>query len=271
MIRYAPLLVFVLVSAYLGISAAKVTWHALGLTQGVSPEVAVRRDPPGLATDIGPILALAPFGAVPRSPDPAPVAAQKTSLDLVLRGVIVAAPVSASIAYIANGSQPERVFGIGDSVAKGAVLSAVHPDYVILDVDGYRETLSLPKEPDRVPGGTIQAKVLAPSGQTLPRKGSAPVEVIDFWRRRIEANPQSVLDQLGLTASQDGYRIRAEPHPGVRRAGFRPGDLIARVNGQQVGDVNTDRVLYDRIAASGRARVELIRDGQSIILSFPLE
>jgi general secretion pathway protein C len=56
----------------------------------------------------------------------------------------------------------------------------------------------------------------------------------------------------------------------VRDAGFRAGDVITRVNGQKVGDISVDQRYFDDVVLSGRARVEVLRDGQSIILSFPL-
>jgi len=43
------------------------------------------------------------------------------------------------------------------------------------------------------------------------------------------------------------------------------------VNGQSVGDVDKDRALYDVIAESGQARIEIERDGRTIMMSFPLQ
>ena len=56
----------------------------------------------------------------------------------------------------------------------------------------------------------------------------------------------------------------------MRGAGLAPGDVVEKVNGVQVGDAERDRRLFDEAVVSGRARVEVVRDGRRIILSFPL-
>ena len=90
------------------------------------------------------------------------------------------------------------------------------------------------------------------------------------YRERLRDDPQRVLDDLVLVATEDGYEVGADPAEPVRRAGLEPGDLVAKVNGQQVGDIARDRRLFDEVVASGRARVEVVRDGRRMALSFPL-
>ncbi|MFT4962222.1 MAG: general secretion pathway protein C [Paracoccaceae bacterium] len=79
------------------------------------------------------------------------------------------------------------------------------------------------------------------------------------------------LDEIGLVAGGGGYNIAENHDSGVARAGLQAGDLVKFVNGQPVGDVDSDWALYDEVANSGLARVEIERDGQSILLSFPLQ
>lgn len=257
-------------TVYLAVCAAKVTWPILGVYETTSPQVALRSpaEPENLP-DLDVILALAPFGVTPVPVEEQPISVAVAPLDLVLHGVVSAIPAEASIAYISVARRPAERFGVGDRIAGRAQLIEVWPDHVVLREGAEARILAFPDKAGQ--RGAPPANSAGAANQSLPRAGASADEAIAFWRRRIDANPQSVLDQLGLDASPDGYRIRAAAHPGVRRAGFRPGDLIARVNGQSVGNVEKDRSYYDQIAASGYARVELIRDGQTIILSFPLK
>lgn len=63
----------------------------------------------------------------------------------------------------------------------------------------------------------------------------------------------------------------AESHDvGVKLAGLKSGDLVRSVNGQTVGNPDDDRRFYDRIAASGQARLEVERNGRILTFSFPL-
>jgi general secretion pathway protein C len=66
------------------------------------------------------------------------------------------------------------------------------------------------------------------------------------------------------------YQIATTAPPAVMQAGFQPGDLVTTVNGQRVGDVAQDQQYIDQIVAAGRATVEVQRDGQTIIMTFPL-
>ena len=91
------------------------------------------------------------------------------------------------------------------------------------------------------------------------------------YRERLRDDPRRMLDDLGLVAAEGGYEVGEDPAKPLRRAGLEPGDVIAKVNGQQVGDIDRDRRFFDEVVASGRARLEVVRDGERITLSFPLE
>ena len=118
----------------------------------------------------------------------------------------------------------------------------------------------------------LLAAVQAQSATALtPETPETTQDYIDLWRDRITANPGEVLSAIGLIATAEGYVIAEQHDSGIALAGLRTGDLIKSVNGQQVGDVERDRQLYDEVAASGMARIENERDGRSIMMSFPLQ
>lgn len=262
-----------LITVSLAMAAAQMTWHLSGETnEPVAIDMSderypTTRQPP----DLTPILSLQPFGAIDRLP-PSQPEAQETDLGLVLHGVVLAQPADASIALIATADQDVNAYGIDDPVAGGAVLQQVLPSKVILLVNGKQETLSFPKGVE--PSGVARLRNLVPDSvagrSAAPADNSAPA-VIERYRQRIAANPKTVLDNLGVSVTEQGYQVGQQPAAGVRRAGLRPGDIVARVNGEKVGNIESDRRLFDKVAASGHARVEVIRDGQRIIMSFPLK
>ena len=94
---------------------------------------------------------------------------------------------------------------------------------------------------------------------------------ISMWQERIRANPQEVLDTIGLIPVENGYRIAEQHDSGVDLAGLQVGDVITSVNGQAVGDVDQDRQLFDEVVSSGHARIEVQRDGRTLVLTFPLQ
>ena len=267
------------------VAGADVTWRLMGHDR-VMPPVAVLRAPvevQAAPTDLGPALMLAPFGAAE-----VPVAEAETPeapLNLILLGVIVRDDPSRSLALL-RSDQSEGNYRIGEEVAPGVTLTAIAQDRVTLSKDGadivlYFAGAEAAPDVEAVPTGAERLMALITSGQggSISEQVDAaaraePVttqDYIDMWRKRIIANPAQVLDTIGLVPGEKGY-TNAEKHDvGVNRAGLRAGDIVTSVNGQSVGNVDKDRALYDVIADSGLARIEVERDGRTIVMSFPLQ
>ena len=259
----------------LGVSAGPVFWR-------ISGDVGVVRAAPPMAgaevaarLDIAPILALAPFGSEV-AVQAVPEIAGETSLGLTLLGVTIAKPASGSRAIIAGGDGPARGYFVGEIITSAASLSAIEPDHVVLNVGGRLETLSFAKPdvagaPAADNGPDLRNLIPSTTASPEPTAGSNdPDAVIARYRSAIQMDAAGVLNRLGLEVTDQGYRITESASPGVRQAGFRAGDVVTTVNGKKVGDMAADQAYFDEVAASGRARVELQRDGQAIVMSFPL-
>ncbi len=275
------------VAATLAVPAATAFWHALGDTA-----IAARDLPPlppvrdAVAVDVAAVRALSPFGSeAPAADDERP---EETALDLVLHGVAISSDPARSAAFIWTGERTGRYL-TGEEIDAGVTLIGVAADHVRLDVGGTEEVLSFPNAPaaaaprlDRA--APAEALAVTPmdrlgaaivDGVRRERAERAPPETVQdhiaLWRDRIRRNPSQVLDTIGLVPGEGGYTIAREHDSGVARIGLRSGDVVARVNGQAVGNVDRDRALYDEIAASGLAMVEIERDGETITMSFPLQ
>jgi general secretion pathway protein C len=258
-------------SVSLGVAAAPVAWHLMGEVDAGTPALSAQASTAPSAgptpADITPILGFAPFGSP--APPPAPVQTEvpATQLGLTLLGLTIATPASASRAIIAGGDLPVASYAVGGTITAAVTLADVQADHVILNVGGAPEALFFARDAaDLAP----QSAILVPMAVAGPPDPTNPDAVIAYYRDEILSNPQSVMDRLGLQATPSGYLITASADPDVRRAGFKPGDLVTRVNGQAVGDVARDQVYFDEIAASGRATVEVERAGQIITMTFPL-
>ena len=252
--------------AWTGFSLGKTLWHVAGY----------RADPVPLTTgletprfepraDIDPLLTWAPFG---ERYQPAEIPGNATTLasDLTLAGVLVAVPDTRSWAAISINSDTETVFFIGEQIAGRYELAEVHVNFVVLtDLSGTRVRLEFPDPALNAPSQTGQLGV---SPQIANARDADTV--IDIYRRRISSDPSSVLSELGVSSTDRGYLVGQTPPQVVRRAGLQAGDRILSVNGNAVGNVNSDRALFEDIVASGRARVEIERNGRTILLSFPI-
>ena len=191
----------------------------------------------------------------------------RTETGLVLLGIALAEPASESRAIISGGDLPVSSYGAGSPISAAITLAEVLPDHVILQVNGQREALYFTQATAATAGVDLQNLIVSEDATPAPDADT----VIARYRAEIQQNPQTVMDRLGLEATDQGYRITDAAIPGVRQAGFQPGDVVTTVNGQAVGNVAADTVYFDEVAAGDRATVEVVRDGQTIIMTFPLQ
>lgn len=272
-----------------GLALAHLTWRLTGWDDGRSTIETPDRLPPVGGGDRGlaAILALAPFGGgagVGASGLP------PTSLGLVLKGVILAATPEASTALIAVGEAAPRNFSIGEAPVGSAVIEGIELDVVVLNVGGRREALTFPRLagasaaapatpaapiPTQAPPSPEAAAALAaasPIATALAASGgtgsSGPASRAPAIAA--PANTAAALQSAGVSATSDGYRLGPDAPAQLLRAGLRPGDLIRSLNGRPVGDLASDQQLFERAAAAGSARVEIVRDGRTLTLTFPL-
>jgi len=271
----------------LGLSAARLTWRLIGWDDGRAEVWTPAALSPVSGTQGGglaAVLAWNPFGAGATG-DGLPA----SNLGLVLRGVIYA-PSGGSTALISSGGGPVQVFGVGESPIGSAVIEAIEPERVVLNVGGRREALHLPKPtetagaapspaPAPVPGATAPAASTAapPAFTAAPPQASSPPGAAPASPAPNSppaagaiASGQQALESMGMTSTGQGYVIGADSSPQLLRAGLRPGDVIRSVNGQPLGDPDADRDLFASAAASGRLRVEVVRDGRTLSLTVPL-
>lgn len=258
----------------LGQSAGQVFWRLSGEDGQIHAPAANLLPAEAARIDLAPILAFLPFGSSVTVPAQQEVTGE-TSLGLVLLGVTISVPAIGSRAIISGGDGPPRGYFVDEIITGAVSLSAIEQDHVVLNVDGRLETLSFVKRG----GGAAPAKAGPDLRNLIPATGqtNAPVAestepdaVIARYRDAIELDAQGVMNRLGLEITDQGYRITEAASAGVRQAGFKAGDVVTTVNGQKVGDMAADQRYFDEVAASGRARVELLRDGQTIVMSFPL-
>ena len=285
--------VSVVVVGSLALALAGLTWRLTGWDDGRS-EVAVADTLPPVGaqsgvtdTAVSRILGLAPFGGGSGSVGGLPA----SSLGLVLKGVLMAFPPSASTALIALGDGPAAIYGVGQSPTGNAVIEAIGVDHVILKVGETRERLDFP-----MPAATAVPQGAAPAGAgiTVAPAGPPPLSPeaqaalasaspVSSAAAAASAGPRAPVASagpapdvgqtaaaLGASASAQGYRIGANPSAELRRFGLQPGDVIESLNGEAVGNATSDQQLIARARAAGQASVVVVRGGRRLTLNFPL-
>lgn len=275
--------VSVVVVGSLALALAGLTWRLVGWDDGRS-EVAVAGSlaplgaaaAPGADADVARIVSLAPFGGA-AAPGGLPSA---SALGLVLKGVIMAYPASASTALISVGDGPAAIYGIGQTPVGDAVIEQIEVDHVILTSGGTRQRLDFPMpvvvDPAAAtptpPGAGITvtpATPAAPPASASPLS-NAPSAAASSGAAAAPAVNAAAAIGAGVTATAAGYRIGPNPSAEIRRFGLQPGDVIESLNGQAVGDAGLDAALIERARSSGQARVVILREGRRLTVNLPL-
>lgn len=182
--------------------------------------------PPAATVDIGAIIGARLFGAA-EAPAGDPTTAPVTSMNLFLAGTIAGANPESGWAIVGENAMTARVIRAGSQLPGGAILKAVYPDRIVLDLGGRLESLMLP----RLAGGT--------GGIAYPSSRQDPGGMTSAVRTAIDS-------QIG--AANAGELIRPQPvfengslrgvraYPGrnrtlFKKTGLMPGDLITAING----------------------------------------
>lgn len=239
--------------ASVAVALANLTWHMAGYASA-GPVAVPDAAPISAAPDLAPAIALAPFGKQSLADG-----GQPTTIAATLKGVIFAVPATLSSAVVQLGSQPPVTVHVGSQLG-GASVVAILRDRILLNNGGRTEYLALPDpfaQPTPAPGAPGAAP---PGGSPLaaPPPVAAPV-----------APPpaaQAVIDRLGATQTDQGYRIGNAAMPGLK-----PGDVIQSVNGSPLGDAGAANAAFAAAAASGSARVQILRDGKTVTVTVPLK
>ena len=200
-----------------------------------------------------------------------PVAVETDNLEdtrltnLLLKGTVAATPSDRAVAIIADGSNEEDVYAIGDSVGSGATLHAVYADRVVLNENGVLTNLKLPKEfpetaatPTRR-NATVTSRAAAPSNSIQAVVAQNVSKLADV----IRPTPYFVNGQ------QQGYRV----YPGRNREqfsklGLRPGDLIKEIDGQALNDPTQAMQIFESLNNADQVSVTVERNGQPQVLTL---
>lgn len=214
-----------------------------------------------------------------------------TPLDLHLAGVFfIEQGDSRALALIAEGSNLERGYRIGDSLPGGARLEQIQRDHVVVSRQGRQEVLNLPKlgtaarPPSPVPEDLPPVE---PMPEPEPEPGSEPTgagapQVIDatavaqHLRDEAATRPQ-VLENIAFASPyvQNGQFIGFRLRPGrdrelMRRLNLNSGDVITEVNGTHINNPMQGFAILREVLSADRINVRVLRGGTEIPLLFSL-
>ena len=200
-----------------------------------------------------------------------PVIAPKTNLRLILKGVFTAKDGGGSGAIIEEMGKNSEYYALGAVLPGNATLEEVYQDRVLLRRNGRLETLAFTEK--ALAFESIIAKTSKPASQINRRENNiavkTPEQFIDEATRQISENPELALKSVGLTTSNEGY-VYQGGNPMLSGLNLKKGDVIRSVNGHTLGDVKKDKNLMKSLYEQGMLEVEVVRNGASFYINYPL-
>ncbi len=209
------------------------------------------------------------------------------NLVLVLQGVIVASPRSNSSAVIKVNEVADR-YVIGQTLEGSSFqLAEVYWDRVVLSQGGGAtrelqfsgiENLNQPMLPEQ--NGTTQNSAMqnnsTSSNSVQPYNPASPAQnsnqnALGQAIDKIQENRDQYLKGLGVnTSGGQGYEVTDQTPAALRnKLGLRSGDRILSLNGQAVGQGQSDVQLLEQAKKEGKVRIEVKRGDQ--VMTFQQE
>ncbi len=203
-----------------------------------------------------------------QSVTPVQTDAPETKLNLVLKGLLAATPMTHASAIIALGKNgQEDIYGIGDRVSS-ATVKEIHTDRVILERNGRFETLRLPKEFSQ------NTLIETSSSNNLPP--STPGEMLSDIRQKILKNPTSFGDYaIPIPYNQNGklkgYRLQPQGDSALfNQLGLDPKDVIIKLNGIDLNNPNNGLQAIRKLQNAKQVDITVLRNGAEIPLHFEI-
>lgn len=195
----------------------------------------------------------------------APKEAPKTRLRLLLKGVFTGEEGGRSGAIIEEIGKSAEYYKLGDSLPGNVKLAEVYADRVILDRAGSYEALFFEESSK---ASVISAVVPQPRRQA--NNVRTPEDFIEEATARLSENPEQALNSVGLGVSAGGGYVFKGNNPMLAGMNLKKGDVIRSVNGHSLGDVDKDKEMLREIYQQGSVEVEVVRDGASFFVNYPL-
>lgn len=204
---------------------------------------AIAMVPAGRGSEIGPLLALSPFGAAQ--------VATPVEGGVKLKAIFMAIPAEASTVLIEGPDGKVAPYGIGASVG-GGLIEQIQAEQVLLRTSAGLRSLVFAVE-----AGTMMPLVASPVQGAQPAAPPASEAATADPAKPAPAPPA-------------GLRISASPLPQLAAGGLKSGDIVQTVNGMALRNGAAESDILARGSEVGVANIEVIRDGRRVSLTVPI-
>ncbi|TCM71089.1 type II secretion system protein C (GspC) [Acinetobacter calcoaceticus] len=262
--RVSPLILLLLILA-LCWKLAAIFWWVIAPPQVIQPEQVVLGSKQAQVPNISSFSLFYEAGSSGSKAD--------ESIQMQLQGVMVSQPIQRSSAVIKVNETADRYL-IGQAIEdSGYQLAEVHWDHVVLkQSNGTTRELKFvgignlyqPLEPDQSSAEQNNNHEPPP----IQTDQSALGQAIE----KIGEDRDDYLKKMGVnTEGGQGYEVTEQTPSALRsKLGLRPGDRVLSLNGQSVGQGQSDAQLLEQAKREGKVKIEIKRGDQTMTIQQSL-
>jgi general secretion pathway protein C len=210
----------------------------------------------------------------PGTPGDGPV---PTTLPLKLLGTLVSLHPSASIASVYEGTARRTLSVWTGAELQGAQVVAIERTRVLLLNAGRLEFVSKDSEqgtPGKEPppaAPPTQPNTSASPGVSVRQVGPGSYEVSRQELDVALANPNQLLMQARVIPSHQGFKMFSiRPDSLYARIGLQNGDVLQRINGLSLNNVQDGLEAFHKLRESSRIELQVERNGQPVRMNYSL-
>jgi len=190
-----------------------------------------------------------------------------TSLPFRLYGIRLNESSGLGSAIIADEAGLQSAFAVGEEIAPGVILKAVSFDHVTISRGGVDEALYIDQSGGDAP--VVGSAPAAPPTPDQPMLGNpAPAAMSD------SLSPQALLSGVALAPRTEKGAITGvvlSPQGAgdiFARAGFRPGDIVAQINGNPIRSAEDIVALKSAIRPGARLSLMVERGAATVPIAI---
>jgi general secretion pathway protein C len=226
----------------------------------------------------------APKAVEVKPPPVAPQPIQETQLQLKLAGTVVGVQ-SQYYAIIEDLTQrgSQALYQVGDTI-QDARIAEILPKCVVFAKRGKFERLCFPQEELSSNGQsqeTPTSSLLAPTDsesndEDIVRVDNATWRVSRELMQEHFANPVMLSSQARVTpyivqGERQGFRLsRLQPNSLLQKIGLQHGDVLQKVNGQEISSTGDVLQAYQQLQQAGTVRLEILRRNRPTTLTYEI-
>ena len=189
------------------------------------------------------------------------------SANLLLQGVMVGYPSQFSSAVIKMNEVADR-YRVGENIANTSYqLAEVYWDRVVLrQNNGTTRELKFKGIENGLDQSIVQPVANASSSsnnQVTQMPQSQEQNALGQAVQKIQQDREQYLKDMGVNAGGEGYEVTSRTPTALRsKLGLQPGDRIMSLNGQAVGQGQSDAQLLEQARREGQVKIEIKRGDQ---------